>query len=74
MILSFSGGEVWMISGPFGTWNGLKETSRRFQAVLDIFWALDLPSLTIVGWENRHQEARLATTAEKETLILKISA
>ncbi len=31
-----------MICGPFGAWNSVKATSRRFQAALDIFLSFDL--------------------------------
>ena len=66
------GGDVWVICGPFGAWNSIKATSRRFQAVLDIFLSLDLPFPSMIdGKVESKTPTRPAKPKTKFLFILK---
>ena len=58
-----------MISVSFERPRGFLDRHEQFPTVLDISSSRDLYFLTMVGWENRHNEAYSATTSEKQTLI-----
>lgn len=48
-----------------------RATFPRSQAALDIFYGLDLPSLTMVGRANGQKDGHAVNSAEKQTLIFK---
>jgi len=58
-----------VISVSFERPRGFLDRHEQFPTVLDISSSRDLYFLTMVGWENRHNEAYSATTSEKQTLI-----
>jgi hypothetical protein len=49
--------------------NAFRNTSPRSEAVLDIFLSQDLQSHTMIGGENRHNDARSAIAGKNEILI-----
>jgi len=48
MIFSPAGGEVWVISGAFSASNGVRQTSQRSPAILDIFLSFGLPFPSLI--------------------------
>jgi hypothetical protein len=55
-----------VIFGAFGGSNGIKVTSRRSPAVLDIFSSPNLQFPTMFGWENGDKDAHSAGGAESQ--------
>jgi len=62
-------GDFYTISGTFEPPGGFFDRHEQFLTAIDIFFFRDLYLPTMVRGVNRHKKARLASTAEKETLI-----
>jgi hypothetical protein len=61
-----------VIFDTFGAMSGFAAIPRAPklpQAVLDIFFCYDLYFFTMVGWDNRSENAPSASAAEKEIII-----